>query len=109
MTQEQFNEMCSEMRRLWTPGEGLVVEIDAADGNVDRLVVGPLTNNSLVAEKCVLWSGGSKAYEGVIRNPELLGKLQSRGAKELRYTTSKRLGRKHKRYMSVKQLETADA
>ena len=77
MTPACFDTLMTSIRRRWYRKDGLIVLLSlpgSAKYSDVRLVVPPAI---MLPDKCLLWHGDSKLYEGPVESPELRKALTS--------------------------------
>lgn len=100
MTSKEHKDLQAEVAKRWTRVSGLVVKLQGKSKTPLNawLSVGIRGNTGLLAEKCTLWRGSKRLFEGSIRSPALKECITALGACLAGYTTTRDMdkGRKPK-------------
>lgn len=73
MKSNDFSVLCSLVRRNWTRREGVILRMHELGSDAPELLlcVGGARNPDLVARECIVWSGDSQVYAGILESPDL--------------------------------------
>lgn len=81
MTKDNFEELCRDIKQLWTAKDGLVAKLNRGTTGQKELTLcaGGHRNPNRIARICVLWEGDNKLYDGDICSADLKQLLTSNG------------------------------
>lgn len=93
MIVKEFNNLCQEIRRIWTPHTGIVVLLSSFMKDDPLRLCVPPAQEAVEAEDCLLWDDEELVYKGKLTSEALRNKLTDLRVTGAIYRTWRQLDR----------------